>query len=98
MLVFTLVQTCCSTDSLNYISLFSHISVVASALTGLFCWNVFVDYHWTIEVSLLFGSIISATDPVAVVALLKELGQNIKNTLDATIIITTTRICTPIRK
>ena len=52
-----------------------YVTVVASALTGLFCWNVFVEYRWSFEIALLFGSIISATDPVAVVALLKELGQ-----------------------
>jgi len=34
---------------------------------GLFSWE------WT--VALMFGSVISATDPVAVVALLKELGD-----------------------
>lgn len=32
--------------------------------------------HWTLSQSLLFGSIISATDPVAVVALLRELGAS----------------------
>lgn len=30
--------------------------------------------NWTFSVCLLFGSILSATDPVAVVALLRELG------------------------
>ena len=36
--------------------------------------NFMFSYEWTIWESLLFGTIMSATDPVAVVALLKELG------------------------
>lgn len=31
--------------------------------------------EWTWNICLLFGAILSATDPVAVVALLKELGK-----------------------
>ncbi|KAA0167706.1 hypothetical protein FNF27_07268 [Cafeteria roenbergensis] len=33
-------------------------------------------YQWSWEASLMFGSILAATDPVAVVALLKELGAS----------------------
>jgi len=36
------------------------------------------DGEFTTEAAFLFGSIISATDPVAVVALLKELGASKK--------------------
>jgi NhaP-type Na+/H+ or K+/H+ antiporter len=34
------------------------------------------DHEFTFEESLMFGSLISATDPVAVVSLLKELGAS----------------------
>eukprot|EP00755_Sulcionema_specki_P013239 Sspe_Gene.53488::Locus_29557_Transcript_3_5_Confidence_0.222_Length_5150::g.53488::m.53488 len=43
-----------------------------TALLGVYCFN----YDWTWEMSLLFGVTLSATDPVAVVALLKELGAS----------------------
>ncbi|XP_014671188.1 PREDICTED: sodium/hydrogen exchanger 10-like [Priapulus caudatus] len=49
--------------------------LVASFLTAIMAMNVF-DYGWSFEVSLLFGSIVSATDPVAVVSLLKDLGAS----------------------
>lgn len=52
------------------------LSVVASFLTAVLAMNVF-DYNWDFQVSLLFGSILSATDPVAVVSLLKDLGKAI---------------------
>lgn len=35
-------------------------------------------YSWIWKTSLLLGANLSATDPVAVVALLKELGVNVK--------------------
>jgi NhaP-type Na+/H+ or K+/H+ antiporter len=39
-------------------------------------------YQWSWSTSLLLGGLLSATDPVAVVALLKELGASKKlNTL-----------------
>ena len=57
-------------------------AAVATFLTALFAMNVF-DYGWSWGTALMFGSILSATDPVAVVALLKELGwfknYNVKN-------------------
>ena len=46
---------------------------VASGLTALGALYVF-PYNWSLEASILFGVTLSATDPVAVVALLKELG------------------------
>ena len=46
---------------------------ISSALTGVMAKLVFT-YEWSWFVALMFGSIISATDPVAVVALLNELG------------------------
>ena len=49
------------------------VAAVATFLTALFAMNVF-DYGWSWGTALMFGSILSATDPVAVVALLKELG------------------------
>ena len=36
----------------------------------------FFDYHWPWATALTFGAMLSATDPVAVVALLKELGAS----------------------
>ncbi|KAL9955551.1 hypothetical protein ACROYT_G036889 [Oculina patagonica] len=49
---------------------------VATALSGVMAKMVFVDYQWTWFEALLFGSIVSATDPVAVVALLNDLGTS----------------------
>ncbi|KAH8066721.1 potassium:proton antiporter [Aureococcus anophagefferens] len=48
--------------------------LVASILTGGFVKAVFTDYGWDWPTVLMFGAMMSATDPVAVVALLKELG------------------------
>ena len=47
---------------------------ICSALAGVMAKLVFT-YDWSWFVALMFGSIISATDPVAVVALLNELGM-----------------------
>ena len=47
---------------------------MSSALAGVMAKLVFT-YEWNWFVALMFGSIISATDPVAVVALLNELGN-----------------------
>jgi NhaP-type Na+/H+ and K+/H+ antiporter len=50
---------------------------------GVTCWtrcgniNSF-PYNWSWKTSLLLGGLLSATDPVAVVALLKELGASKK--------------------
>lgn len=52
--------------------------VIAMALTGLLMMGIqlfapqYVEWNWTH--ALMFGALISATDPVAVVALLRELG------------------------
>lgn len=46
---------------------------LSSALTGVMAKLVFT-YNWNWFECLMFGAIISATDPVAVVALLNELG------------------------
>ncbi|UKN02101.1 sodium:proton antiporter [Paracrocinitomix mangrovi] len=56
--------------------------VIALVLTALCMWLI-VDYKlgittWNWEMVLLFGTVISATDPVAVVAILKELGASKK--------------------
>ncbi len=47
--------------------------VVGTLLTGVFIHNI-LPYDWEWNVSLLLGSIVSATDPVSVVSILKELG------------------------
>ena len=49
------------------------VLVLAATLTAVFAMEVF-NYGWNWTTAMMFGSIISATDPVAVVALLKELG------------------------
>lgn len=48
---------------------------IGALLTAIVTRFIF-SHHWDWNVSMLFGSILSATDPVAVVALLKELGAS----------------------
>ena len=48
--------------------------VIASGLTAVGARYMFVEYNWDWSAALLFGVTLSATDPVAVVAILKELG------------------------
>lgn len=45
--------------------------IIGTILVGLFAKYVF-PYEWCWPKALLFGAMLSATDPVAVVALLKE--------------------------
>ena len=54
--------------------LYSLFAGVATFMTCLLAVYVF-DYHWDWIVGMMFGAVISATDPVAVVALLKDLGE-----------------------
>merc|ERR1719242_212889 len=49
--------------------------VINVLLTTLFCLYV-LQYHWSWWEALTFSSIVSATDPVAVVALLRDLGAS----------------------
>ena len=49
--------------------------LISTFLSALMARYIFT-YNWTWVMALLFGSILSATDPVAVVALLNELGKN----------------------
>ncbi|GIY34261.1 hypothetical protein CDAR_120641 [Caerostris darwini] len=44
-----------------------------TALTGVYAKYALESYEWSWYTALLFGSVISATDPVAVVSLLKEM-------------------------
>eukprot|EP01065_Artemidia_motanka_P020319 TRINITY_DN2433_c1_g2_i1.p1 TRINITY_DN2433_c1_g2~~TRINITY_DN2433_c1_g2_i1.p1 ORF type:complete len:1330 (+),score=417.85 TRINITY_DN2433_c1_g2_i1:56-3991(+) len=48
--------------------------IVCAALTAIVAKFAFNAYQWSWVTCLLFGCMLSATDPVAVVALLKELG------------------------
>lgn len=48
--------------------------IVGAALTAVFVKYAF-PYHWSWLESLLFGAMLSATDPVAVIALLQEVLQ-----------------------
>lgn len=47
---------------------------IATLLSGVMA-NMVFSYNWTWFQALMFGAIISATDPVAVVALLNDLGK-----------------------
>ena len=49
---------------------------LCSFLTALMARYIFT-YHWSWVTACMFGSILSATDPVAVVALLKDLGKSL---------------------
>ena len=49
--------------------------IISTILTAIMARYYFLSYNWTWFVALLFGTILSATDPVSVVALLKDLGQ-----------------------
>lgn len=50
--------------------------IISTALTAIMARYVFT-YNWSWVTALLFGAILSATDPVSVVALLKDLGTYI---------------------
>ena len=52
-----------------------NVSVMIIGLTACVTQTLLNNKDWDWEESLLFGSILSATDPVAVVALLKEIGK-----------------------
>eukprot|EP01084_Bolivina_argentea_P058669 107129_1 len=49
--------------------------IINAILTAIFCVYVF-PYGWSWSEAITFGSIVSATDPVAVVAILSELGAS----------------------
>eukprot|EP01060_Flectonema_neradi_P005475 TRINITY_DN13643_c0_g1_i1.p1 TRINITY_DN13643_c0_g1~~TRINITY_DN13643_c0_g1_i1.p1 ORF type:complete len:1388 (+),score=260.45 TRINITY_DN13643_c0_g1_i1:79-4242(+) len=51
--------------------------LVSAFLTGLLAKFAFTQYNWSWVSCFLFGTVLSATDPVAVVALLKELGASV---------------------
>lgn len=48
--------------------------VLSLCLTAVYIWAFFGEYNWGWDMCFLLGSILSATDPVAVVAVLKTLG------------------------
>jgi len=50
--------------------------VISTVFTALICKAFMATYKWSFIVSMLYGSIISATDPVAVVSILRELGTS----------------------
>ena len=47
------------------------ISTILMSLVGMFVFQ----YDWNFSTALLFGAIASSTDPVAVVAILKDIGK-----------------------
>ena len=48
--------------------------IVSTFLTALIAKFLFT-YHWSWVAALMFGAILSATDPVAVVAILRDVGM-----------------------
>ena len=48
----------------------------STAATGFIVKSFMASYRWSYTVAMLYGSIISATDPVAVVSILRELGKS----------------------
>lgn len=50
--------------------------LICAGLTAFLSVNLFVSYEWSWHSAFLFGSILSATDPVAVVALLRDVGTS----------------------
>eukprot|EP01033_Poteriospumella_lacustris_P004262 gene4262-3041_t len=54
--------------------------LIGAALMGAIT-KVILPYNWSWTLSMVFGSILSATDPVAVVALLKSVGASPKLTI-----------------
>ena len=61
-------------ESINQILVFAFPMVLAgTTLTALVAFYVF-PYNWTFNLSMTFGSILAATDPVAVASLLDEVG------------------------
>jgi NhaP-type Na+/H+ or K+/H+ antiporter/carbonic anhydrase len=57
--------------------------IFGTFVTG-FCAMELFPYDWDFNFSMVFGSILAATDPVAVVALLKSVGASSKLTLQIT--------------
>ncbi|MES1918120.1 Sodium/hydrogen exchanger 10 [Bonamia ostreae] len=57
--------------------------LINTLLTSIIC-SYILPYRWNIKISLLFGSIVSATDPVAVVTLLREIkaSQNLSTVVE----------------
>jgi sodium/hydrogen exchanger 10/11 len=49
--------------------------LISIAIVAVFAVYIF-PYHWSWLISIMFGSILSATDPVAVVALLHDSGAS----------------------
>ena len=47
---------------------------MAAAMTAVLATFLF-DYYWNFKEGLLFGAVTAATDPVAVVSLLREVGR-----------------------
>lgn len=54
--------------------------LIGAALMGVVA-KILLPYHWSWTLSMVFGSILSATDPVAVVSLLKSVGASPKLTI-----------------
>ena len=55
--------------------------LIGAYLMGSFIYYCIPSMHWNWNLCMLFGSILSATDPVAVVALLKDAGASPKLTI-----------------
>lgn len=72
-----LLSWICFEGILHQYTLFRFYFLVVYSCCGILFQLTF-PYGWTWKTSLLLGGLLSATDPVAVVALLKELGASKK--------------------
>ncbi|MEA2050006.1 MAG: cation:proton antiporter [Campylobacterota bacterium] len=59
----------------SQIALLAIPGLIISTIATAALVKIFFPWHWEWELALLFGALISATDPVAVVALLKEVSS-----------------------
>mmetsp|Transcript_58289 Transcript_58289/g.138898 ORF Transcript_58289/g.138898 Transcript_58289/m.138898 type:complete len:1414 (-) Transcript_58289:78-4319(-) len=87
LLLFTLLPVLLTGDAMNIDTSVARLvaaqclylscpaMLMCSFLTALFLWS-YLPYGWSFLLCLTVGSILAATDPVAVVALLKELGAS----------------------
>ena len=74
MITYLLKTSCPTSTIVCYWKPLCFFPGLNAGLTAVLVKYLF-PYEWTWPVSLAFGTIISATDPVAVVATLKELGK-----------------------
>jgi len=75
---FNMLSWVCFEGTLQGYKFFTCYSLLVVKLLCNFMLQLIFPYNWSWTTSLLLGGLLSATDPVAVVALLKELGASKK--------------------